>query len=236
MRLVREGYDALDKTLQRTGHRGERCQVVLHHDVDPDGTLGPGPAPPRRRHPRHRGPLPRLRRRRPHRRLARPDGCSGSTPPSAPSSRRLRRMIERRDQGCVHPLCNRRRWLHIHHLQHWADGGLTIPANLALPVHAPPPRAPRRPLQHRGRPRGRPAAVLRRPRETDRATRPRLARAPPPRRAVALHPALRRTPRHRFLQLELTWRAHAAGEDGAVAGTPTESRAAGRHSQRCLSP
>ena len=42
MRLVTEGNDALDPTLQRTGYRGERNQVVLHHDVDPDGTLGPG--------------------------------------------------------------------------------------------------------------------------------------------------------------------------------------------------
>ncbi|MET0903220.1 MAG: DUF222 domain-containing protein [Acidimicrobiales bacterium] len=42
MRLVNEGNDALDPTLQRTGYRGERNQVVLHHDVHADGTLDPG--------------------------------------------------------------------------------------------------------------------------------------------------------------------------------------------------
>jgi hypothetical protein len=129
MRLVREGCDALDKTLQRTGHRGERCQVILHHDIDPDGTLGPGQL--------HLGDvLPDT--------VARYLACDadvrvaawragrllGINPTERTVPRRLRRMIERRDQGCMHPLCNRRRWLHVHHLQHWADGGLTVPANL----------------------------------------------------------------------------------------------------------
>ena len=129
VRLAREGADALDKTLQRTGHRGERSQVVLHHDVDPDGTLGPGQL--------HLGEvLPDT--------VARFLSCDadvrvaawqagrllGINPTERTVPRRLRRMIERRDQGCMHPLCNRRRWLHIHHLQHWADGGLTVPANL----------------------------------------------------------------------------------------------------------
>ena len=129
MRLVREGADALDKTLQRTGHRGERCQVVLHHDVDPDGTLSAGQL--------HLGDIvPDV--------VARFLSCDadvriaawqagrllGINPTERTVSRRLRRMIERRDQGCMHPLCNRRRWLHIHHLQHWAEGGLTVPANL----------------------------------------------------------------------------------------------------------
>ena len=129
MRLVREGLDALDTTLQRTGRRGERCQVVLHHDVDPDGTLGPGQL--------HLGDVvPDT--------VARFLGCDaevrvvawqagrllGINPTERTVPRRLRRAIERRDQGCMHPLCDRRRWLHVHHLQHWADGGLTIPSNL----------------------------------------------------------------------------------------------------------
>ena len=42
MRLINEGNDALDPTLQRTGYHGERNQVVLHHDINPGGTLRPG--------------------------------------------------------------------------------------------------------------------------------------------------------------------------------------------------
>ena len=129
MRLVNEGNDALDPTLQRTGYRGERNQVVLHHDVDPDGTLGPGQI--------HLDEvIPDT--------VARFLACDaqvrvaayqagvllGITPAVRVPSRALRRAIERRDQGCVHPLCNRRRWLHIHHLQFWGDGGLTEPSNL----------------------------------------------------------------------------------------------------------
>jgi hypothetical protein len=129
MRLIREGCDALDSTLQRTGHRGERCQVVLHHDVDPTGSLGPGQL--------HLGDvIPDT--------VARFLACDaevrvvawqagrllGINPTERTVPRRLRRAIERRDQGCLHPMCNRRRHLHVHHLQHWADGGLTIPSNL----------------------------------------------------------------------------------------------------------
>jgi hypothetical protein len=54
----------------------------------------------------------------------------GINPTERTVPRRLRRAIERRDQGCMHPMCSRRRHLHVHHLQHWAEGGLTIPANL----------------------------------------------------------------------------------------------------------
>ena len=129
MRLVTEGNDGLDPTLQRTGYRGERNQVVLHHDVNPDGTLGPGQL--------HLGEVvPDT--------VARSLACDaqvrlaayeagvllGITPAVRVPSRALRRAMERRDQGCVHPLCNRRRWLHVHHLQHWSDGGQTIPSNL----------------------------------------------------------------------------------------------------------
>ena len=42
VRMASEANDALDPTLARTGYRGERNQIVLHHDVNPDGTLGPG--------------------------------------------------------------------------------------------------------------------------------------------------------------------------------------------------
>ena len=45
-------------------------------------------------------------------------------------NRHLRRVIERRDRGCTHPLCVQTRFLHIHHIQHWEHGGLTVPWNL----------------------------------------------------------------------------------------------------------
>lgn len=129
VRMLSESTDGLDKTLQRTGYRGERHQIVLHHDVDPEGRLGPGQL--------HLGvvlPDP----------VARFFSCDaqvmvavyregrlvGLTPSVRTPSRALRRAIERRDQGCAHPLCTQRRWLHIHHILHWADGGLTVAWNL----------------------------------------------------------------------------------------------------------
>ena len=136
VRLTQEGLDGLDATLVRTGHRGERTKVVLHHDIDPDGRFGPGQL--------HNGPvIPDT--------LARFLACDaevmaavyvagqllGITPTERAVNRRLRRIIERRDQGCAHPLCTRRRHLHVHHLEHWEHGGLTIPANLLClcPLH-----------------------------------------------------------------------------------------------------
>lgn len=54
--------------------------------------------------------------------------CSSvRTPPD-----RLRRLIERRDHyTCRVPGCDNRRWLHLHHIIHWEDGGATITSNLA---------------------------------------------------------------------------------------------------------
>ncbi len=50
---------------------------------------------------------------------------------------RIRALIEQRDGGCVIPGCDVCRWLHIHHILHWGDGGLTVPDNLAAvcPAH-----------------------------------------------------------------------------------------------------
>jgi hypothetical protein len=42
---------------------------------------------------------------------------------------RLRRLVEHRDQGCRVPGCDRRLWLHVHHIWHWEDGGETTSAN-----------------------------------------------------------------------------------------------------------
>jgi hypothetical protein len=49
----------------------------------------------------------------------------------------LLRVLRHRDQGaCRFPGCERQRWLHAHHLVHWADGGGTNLDNLVLLCHA----------------------------------------------------------------------------------------------------
>jgi hypothetical protein len=50
---------------------------------------------------------------------------------------RLRAFVEHRDGGCVVPGCTQRRWLHIHHIHHWEDGGGTVSWNLCAlcPLH-----------------------------------------------------------------------------------------------------
>jgi hypothetical protein len=42
----------------------------------------------------------------------------------------LHHQLRWRDQGCRFPGCERTRWLHGHHLRHWADGGPTDLSNL----------------------------------------------------------------------------------------------------------
>lgn len=50
---------------------------------------------------------------------------------------RMRAFIEHRDGGCRAPGCEQKRWLHIHHLLHWEDGGKTESSNLCAlcPLH-----------------------------------------------------------------------------------------------------
>jgi hypothetical protein len=43
---------------------------------------------------------------------------------------RTRVVVEDRDRGCRVPGCDRRRWLHVHHLRAWQDGGPTDTPNL----------------------------------------------------------------------------------------------------------
>jgi hypothetical protein len=136
VRVASEATDALDATFRRTGYRGNRNQIVIHHDLDPDGSLGPGQL--------HLGPfVPDP--------VARYLGCDadviinayrngqllGITPAVRTPSRALRRYLERRDRGCVHPLCDHKAWLHIHHLVHWEDNGPTDAYNLCClcPLH-----------------------------------------------------------------------------------------------------
>jgi hypothetical protein len=128
VRMASEGADALDSSLLRTGQRGERNKVVLHRDMAADG-LGPAQL--------HLGPtLPEG--------IARYMECDadmivalyhegrllGFTPTARTVNRATHRAIERRDQGCAHPLCNQKRWLHVHHIEFWEDGGLTVSENL----------------------------------------------------------------------------------------------------------
>ena len=136
VRMARAATDALDATLQRTGQPGDRHHVVLHHDVDPDGTLGAGQL-------EFGAVVPDA--------IARYLACDatvqvytyrlgqlvGIHPAQRTPNRALRRYLARRDQGCVQPLCPQRRWLHAHHIVHWEDGGPTVAANLVLlcPYH-----------------------------------------------------------------------------------------------------
>ena len=48
---------------------------------------------------------------------------------------RTRIVIEERDRGCRVPGCDRSRWLHIHHIRHWEDGGPSDTANLIALCH-----------------------------------------------------------------------------------------------------
>jgi len=43
---------------------------------------------------------------------------------------RTRMVIEDRDRGCRVPGCDRSRWLHVHHIVHWEDGGASDTPNL----------------------------------------------------------------------------------------------------------
>ena len=52
-------------------------------------------------------------------------------------SDRLRRIIERRDRGCRVPGCTNERFVEVHHIIHWLEGGLTDSRNLIslCPAH-----------------------------------------------------------------------------------------------------
>lgn len=48
---------------------------------------------------------------------------------------RTRIVIEERDRGCRVPGCDRTRWLHVHHIRHWEDGGASDTPNLIALCH-----------------------------------------------------------------------------------------------------
>lgn len=42
----------------------------------------------------------------------------------------LRRLLQSRDKGCRFPGCSNARYIDMHHIKHWANGGETRPSNL----------------------------------------------------------------------------------------------------------
>jgi hypothetical protein len=48
---------------------------------------------------------------------------------------RTRIVIEERDRGCRVPGCDRSRWLHVHHIRHWENGGASDTDNLIALCH-----------------------------------------------------------------------------------------------------
>lgn len=53
----------------------------------------------------------------------------GRSTRTVPDATRI--AVEERDRGCRVPGCPRTKWLHVHHVVHWEDGGTTDLANLA---------------------------------------------------------------------------------------------------------
>lgn len=125
-RLLHAALDGLDPAIARGARPGDRTQVVIHMNADdPDGARI------------HLGPLlPTSVRKQ----LT----CDADlravlevkgVPVETWRRRRvvnsvLRMLIEDRDGGCVVDGCERKGFLHVHHMCHWEDGGPTIPANL----------------------------------------------------------------------------------------------------------
>jgi hypothetical protein len=106
----------------------DRHLVLLHLNTEPGGEtgghlhLGPGLSPGLRRYlscdARMRAVLE-----------------TAGTPVSVGRALRIvpertRVLVEERDRGCRVPGCDRSRWLQIHHVAHWEDGGATDTANL----------------------------------------------------------------------------------------------------------
>ena len=146
------------------GHRRPRRHLPAHRPprrTPPGRVASPRPA---RRHPRT-GPAP-PRRARVTDSVARYLACDaqviviayrngkllGINPSERTPNRRLRRYLEHRDGGCAHPLCEQKRWLHAHHIQHWEDNGPTEASNLSVPVPQTPPGPPPRRLHIHGDP------------------------------------------------------------------------------------
>ena len=116
---------------ERTG--GDRHQVVVHVDVsaltgeDDEGGAchiehGPGLHPETARRLACDASIVRILEQD-----GRPLSVGRKTRSLPPA---LRRALRSRDAGCRFPGCTQRRFLHAHHLDHWAHGGRTDLSNL----------------------------------------------------------------------------------------------------------
>jgi hypothetical protein len=134
--LVRVGevaLDHLDPAVASGRPAGERYQILLHVDADrPEDTrLHLGPALPAsvRRYLSCDATVRAI--------VERVGIAVAATALQRTVPARVRALVEHRDQSCRVPGCGRRKRLHIHHLIHWEDGGLTVLENLVAlcPVH-----------------------------------------------------------------------------------------------------
>jgi hypothetical protein len=136
--LVHLARTALDGAFDRDVAAGrppaDRNQVILHLSLDGAGLEAH----------LHRGPpLPDVLRRYMDcdttvRAVLERDGVAEAlTTRQRVVDDRLRVLVEERDRCCRVPGCAQRRWLHMHHVVHWEDGGPTTPANLVAlcPFH-----------------------------------------------------------------------------------------------------
>ena len=125
--LVAVAERSLAPSAQRRPHH-DRHLVLLHVDTGADGAtgghlhLGPGLSEGLRRFV---GCDARIR----------PVLEAGGRPVSVGRAfrtvpDRTRMVVEERDRGCRVPGCDRSRWLHVHHIVHWEDGGTSDTANL----------------------------------------------------------------------------------------------------------
>jgi Domain of unknown function (DUF222)/HNH endonuclease len=126
--IARTAFDATPR--QRTG--GDPVELVVHVDVDTlaadqvrecsEVENGPALAPETVRRLGCDASVVRILEREGH---ALAVGRRTRTIPPA-----LRRALRRRDGGCRFPGCTHTRFLHAHHIQHWARGGPTTLGNL----------------------------------------------------------------------------------------------------------
>jgi hypothetical protein len=110
---------------ERSG--GERYQVVVHVDADEGaGVLDDGPAlaPETAERLACDASIVEIVERN-----GEPLSVGRKTRTIPPS---IRRALQARDRRCRFPGCDNRRFLHAHHIRHWAQGGETKLANLVL--------------------------------------------------------------------------------------------------------
>jgi hypothetical protein len=162
---------------------------------------------------------------------------------------RLRTVIEHRDGGCRVPGCEHTRWLIIHHIRQWTDGGPHRHPQPRRPVPQPSPgRAPRR--DHHRRQRRSRVDLRRHPRP---APRPRPTPTPQPTPTPGRHPPRpphapldqpgRRTRPMGHARLELSHRptrvrAHRCARRGAqgVSARPTRGSVHYAEKRCCSTP